>query len=423
VIVAAAEADTITGLGRLREKIGFFGLLGALVAYTLSTLDGGDIAPRIICSSMLVVSALYFSIPSRQHLTFDVPTICLLLLSCYGTAQTLWFSRKIAYSGWTGVLFWFNAAAICLVSSQVFRNRRIAVQFRLFFVLFASAVCLLDLLQQASHTNKYFWVIQSRFPTVNGPFAYWNNLAQFVELCLPMTLWLGVARRKPSLPFLILSGLQIAAVVASGSRAGSALVIAEFIAVMVIAYFRDRDKLYLYATASAVLLAVLFVYATGFGALSEKLQRHDQLAVRRDINLSSLAIIRERPLTGWGLGTYIPIYPGFARNDDGSYVNRAHNDWLEWTAEGGLLFSGSMAVVFFWSIRPAIRSVWGIGVIALCLHAAFDYPFARFGVCGWYFALLGMLAGTRHSEQAQHGGIKRESLPGSEQRRSVVSAS
>ncbi len=140
------------------------------------------------------------------------------------------------------------------------------------------------------------------------------------------------------------------------------------------------------------MLSVCFVYAAGFDTMVKKLQQHDQLSVRREINKSSLAMIRERPLTGWGLDAYVPVYRMFARYDDGSIVNRAHNDWLEWTAEGGIFFSGLMLIVLLWSVRPALRSGWGIGVIAICLHAIVDYPFARFGVCGWYFALIAMLA-------------------------------
>jgi hypothetical protein len=51
-----------------------------------------------------------------------------------------------------------------------------------------------------------------------------------------------------------------------------------------------------------------------------------------------------------------------------------------------------MLVIFVWSIRPALDSIWGVGLIAICLHAAVDYPFARLGVCSWYFALVPMFA-------------------------------
>jgi hypothetical protein len=94
----------------------------------------------------------------------------------------------------------------------------------------------------------------------------------------------------------------------------------------------------------------------------------------------------------------------FARYDDGTYVNRAHNDWLQWAAEGGIFFAGAMLVVVLWSIRPAIRSGWGIGLIAICLHALVDYPFARFGVCSWYFCLVGMLLAMRLNQQSHQAG-------------------
>lgn len=373
-----------------RENAGSIGLFAVLAAFTLSTLDGGDIAPRIISAVMLLFAACFFVIARR--FTIPLPAVCLLLMAVYGIVQTLWFPHKIVYDGWNSVLFWFTAAVITLLAAQVFRDRHLSTRFRLYFVFFGSAVCVLDLLEEASHTSKYFWLIQSKYATINGSFAYWNNFAQFVELFLPVTLWLALKSEKPVTPFLLLSGLQIGAVVASGSRAGSALVIIELLAVLWLAYLRHRNRAFLFAAAFSLAVSAVFVIAAGSETLSYKLQQKDQLAVRRYINEASLDMIRQHPFTGWGLGTYVPVYRMFARYDDGTYVNRAHNDWLQWTAEGGIFFAALMLIVFAWSIRPAIRSVWGIGLIAVCLHAAVDYPFARFGVCGWYFALIGMLS-------------------------------
>ncbi len=376
----------------LADKLGFAGFFGILVAFTLCTLDGGEIAPRIISAVLFALAAIYLGFSFRRRLALNVPIICLLLMVCFGVGQTLSSPQKIVYNGWTGVLFWFTAAVIALLATQIFQNRESAVRFRFLFVLFGSAVCVLDLLQQASRTNRFYWLIPSKFPAVFGPFAYWNNFAEFMELVLPMTLWIGLRGRRPNVSYLLLGALQIAAVVASGSRAGAALVFAELIAVVLLAYLKNRSRNLLYGAAVAVGFSVLFVYAAGFDEVLSKLQKSDQLTVRRDLNKSSLAMIRERPLTGWGLDTYVPVYPMFARYDDGTWVNRAHNDWLQWTAEGGIFFAGLMLVIFIWSFRPAIRSGWGIGLIAICLHALVDYPFARFGVCAWYFAFVAMLA-------------------------------
>ena len=380
-------------MARLRERLGLAGLFGALAAFTLCTLDGAELALRIVSAVLLVLAAAYLSVPFTQTLRLSVPVVCLLLMTLWGAAQTLFSPQKIVADGWSGVLFWFTAAIISLVATQLFRSLRAAALFRRWFLFFAAAVCVLDLLEQASHTSLYYWVIQSKYHAVFGPFAYWNNFAQFVELALPITLWTGLSKRRSSpVPYLVLAALQIAAVVASGSRAGTMLVLAELLVVVSLAYRKRRDRRFLIGAALAVGLSVLSIYAAGSNVLIQKLQQHDQLAVRRSINQSSIELIRERPLLGWGLETYVPVYRMFAHYDDGTYVNRAHNDWLQWAAEGGIPFACLMLVIFGWSVRPAIASVWGLGLVAICLHAVVDYPFARFGVCGWYFALTPMFA-------------------------------
>jgi O-antigen ligase len=144
--------------------------------------------------------------------------------------------------------------------------------------------------------------------------------------------------------------------------------------------------------AIALGLSAGFSYIAGFQQVMQKFERHDQLANRRLINRSSVDMIRERPFTGWGLGAYASVYKMFALYDDGTWVNQAHNDYLEWAAEGGIPYACLMLLLMVWSVRPAVRSVWGIGLLAFCLHALVDYPFARLGTCAWYFVLAAMLA-------------------------------
>ena len=394
--------------GEAVNRTAAYTLFVVLCGFTLTTLDGGEVASRIVSGCLLLFAASFFWLrPSRRTL-LSTPGICLLAMTGYGILQTLFFPVKILSYGWSGVLFWFAAAILTLVSASLFTGGRLAARFRFWFIVFGTAVCVLDLLQQASQTNKYYWLIQSRYQLISGPFSYWNNFAQFVELLLPVTLWRGLAGRRIGVPYLLCAALQIGSVAASGSRAGTVLVGIELVAVIGLAFRRDRNKALLIGAALTIALSLVFVYAAGFETLIYKLQQNDQLAVRRNIDRSSLAMIHVHPFTGWGLDTYVPVYRMFARYDDGTYVNRAHNDWLQWAAEGGVFFSAAMALVFLWSIRPAIRSGWGVGAIAVCLHALVDYPFARFGVCAWYFCLIGMLVAKSRATQAFAG----ETSPG-----------
>jgi O-antigen ligase len=102
-------------------------------------------------------------------------------------------------------------------------------------------------------------------------------------------------------------------------------------------------------------------------------------------------MISSRPWTGFGLGTFPTVYPAYAVLDLGQSVEHAHNDWLEWAAEGGIPYAAIWMCLAVWSVRPAVRSVWGIGILGCFLHGLVDYPFARFGIPAWLFILLGML--------------------------------
>jgi O-antigen ligase len=400
------KARRATIAARLLGAAGFWGLFAILCAFTLLTWDGGEIAPLLLSGFTFLLAAAFFSFPPAQKITVHLPVVSLLAMVVYGVLQTSFFPQKIVAYGWVGVLYWLTAAGITLLATQTFSKPRAPARFRQLFVWFGTGICVLDLLEQASKTNRYFWLFPSRYNGVYGPFAYWNNFAQFVELVLPLTLWRGIGGKRPNVPYIVCAAVQIGAVVASGSRAGTVLVVAELLAVILLAYLRNRNRLFLAGALLTIAVCFGFVYAAGFETVIAKLQQNDQLAVRRNIDRSSVAMIRQRPLSGWGLNTYVPVYRMFALYDDGTYVNQAHNDWLEWAAGGGIPFACGMVAILLWAMRPAIRSGWGIGLIAVCMHALVDYPFARFGVCGWWFCLLGMLAASRRTILAP--GIRSE---------------
>jgi O-antigen polymerase len=104
------------------------------------------------------------------------------------------------------------------------------------------------------------------------------------------------------------------------------------------------------------------------------LQAADPYAGRREILQSSVAMFRERPGTGFGLGTWAVAYPGYALYDDGLFVNQAHNDWAQWAVEGGLPLLAAMVAFAALLARPAWRSIWGLGLLAVLLHCLVDYP-------------------------------------------------
>jgi len=228
-----------------------------------------------------------------------------------------------------------------------------------------------------------------------GPFVYRNQFAAFLEPALGLAIAAAIGDRRRPILWVLIAAAMFASVVAAGSRAGSAICLALLIALPVFAYLRrvisGRSLARVIALGAASACALVAV--AGWQTIWERLQEPNPYSLRADLNRSSLAMVRERPVVGFGLGTWSSAYPKYALYDDGTFVNQAHDDWAQWAVEGGVpLFLAMLAVVAM--LAPgAWRSLWGMGVIAVFVHAAVDYPFEqRPALAAYFFALMGVLA-------------------------------
>jgi O-antigen ligase len=252
----------------------------------------------------------------------------------------------------------------------------------------------LAIVQYFTSGGKIFWLFPSGYPDALGPFVYRNNYAAFVELLLPLALLESLRDRRRMMPHAILTGTLYASVIASASRAGAVLATLEILVVLLLV-LRQRlvsRRAAGLAVAALLLSAAVFTGVVGWSALVTRFSQPDPFVHRREMLKSSLAMARESPWLGFGLGTFEEVYPAYALFDIGLIVNHAHNDWAEWLAEGGAPFLLILASAAIWAVRPAFRSVWGLGLISVFLHALVDYPMQRLGLAAWVFVFLGALA-------------------------------
>ena len=107
-------------------------------------------------------------------------------------------------------------------------------------------------------------------------------------------------------------------------------------------------------------------------------------------------MLHDRPGAGFGLGNWADAYPRYAIFDNGTYVNQAHSDWLQWAVEGGVPFFAIMLALAGMVVPAALRSVWGIGLLSVWMHCLVDYPLLQRPAFGaWFFVLLGVLAASQ----------------------------
>jgi len=347
---------------------------------------------------VLAISAMIRAV--RNPPRFSYPLVPLLFVVLWGLMQW-WTGRTVSpYETRIAVARWAAMLAVFIAGWLLFQDENAHRWFRSALLWFGFLVSVLATLQAFTSGGKVFWFFQSEYTErALGPILYYNHFAAFIEVVLPLAIYRSLRSKGDSLLYAVMAAAMYASVVASTSRAGFILATAELVVVPVLLRLQGRTSGRAVRGAllpMAVLLAA-FTLVVGWGKVWERLQTPDPFATRREFSTSSLHMIAAKPWFGFGLGTWPVVYPEYAIIDTGTYANRAHSDWLEWTADGGLPLGIAMATLFLWCLQPAFASVWGIGVVALFLHAIEDYPFSRPALAAWTVVMIALLATRDHS--------------------------
>jgi len=327
-------------------------------------------------------------VPNAFRVT--VPGAAIAVISLWGFAQLVTGATVYRYATWDASLRTMALGATVWVAACALGEASLRLRFLAAFAWFGFALSLVSVVAYFTSPGRVLWVFASPYPDVWGPFLSRNDFAGFMELSFPVALWLslGHAFERQPLRFGVPIGVpawMLAAGLASGSRAGAILLVAE--AALILSLISGRR-----AAMKFFLLAGVLAAMAGAGTLAGRFAEKDPLRYRREMAASTANMIRDHPWRGYGLGTYAYVYPAYSRFDLGGVVEHAHNYWLEWGAEGGIPLALVWLVLALGTSVPAVRSVWGIGILAVFVHALMDYPFARFGLTAWNFALMGALS-------------------------------
>jgi hypothetical protein len=328
---------------------------------------------------------------------FAWPLVPLSFAVLWGLFQLLTGRTAYAFDTKLAILRWATFLSVFVVGISVFRDDAVRRWFRSAIVWFAFLVAAVATVQTFTSGGKVFWLFDTPYTDyVMGPILYRNHYAAFIEAVLPIALYLAVRRERESLLYSGMAAVMYASVIASASRAGTVLATAEVVLVPLLLWTlrRASGREVGAALLRMGLLLALFTVVVGWESVWSRFWVPDPLAVRRELAVSTLHMITAHPWLGSGLGTWPTVYPQYAIIDVGLFANQAHNDWLQWTAEGGLPFGIMLAALFLWSLRPAFRSIWGLGVVAVFLHALVDYPFSRPALGSWPIVILALLACT-----------------------------
>jgi O-antigen ligase len=330
------------------------------------------------------------------------PLLVLSFVALWGCMQCIsgWATNTLATE--RAICQWMTWAAVYYLGASLLQEESQAQQVRTVIVWFGVAVSTEAILQAYLAPGKVFGIFPSGYHDfVMGPIVYHTHFAVFVETLLPIALFRALNQVRKAYVFLIISAVFLAAVVVSASRGGLITVCAEVLTVLGLTHLRKPKSSKRIGVLALALLGstAVLTLIVGFETVAVRFHSDALIQGRFQFALSTLHMIALHPLAGWGLGCWPAVYPAFATFDPGAIVNQAHSDWLQWFAEGGLPVGLAMLSLVVWAFRPALRSVWGVGVLAVLIHAAFDYPFSRPAIGAWPILILSMAAATKSSAE------------------------
>lgn len=348
--------------------------------------------------ALLAVYVLFGIRKGERHFAGGPTSWLVYLIPLWGLFQILAHTTASTVETRAAVLRWGALAAVFFLSQSVASTRAARRNLLSAFLLFASLMAVLCLTQLFTSNGLVLWLFPTGYPDVYATFPSYNNYVQFIELALPVALWRALREGWRSWWYGLAGGVLYASAIGSASRAGAALCTAELLAMVIIGLVRLRDPETGLPTRSTTamlvmvpVLAAAFTVAVGWERVWERFKQNDPYFVRREFIVAATDMARQRPLTGYGLGTFPEVYQRYAIRDFPFYANHTHNDWAEFAADGGVPFLLLVLIPFASCVPAAVRNPWGLGLIAIMLHACVDYPFPRPAVSGWMFAMLGLL--------------------------------
>ncbi len=261
-----------------------------------------------------------------------------------------------------------------------------------------------------------------------GSFVYHNHFANFLMLCLSAGLALLVSSlqseklvstkdRLRAVVFAILSSkalirislaIMVIALVMSKSRMGNTafFVSMTLTGCLALMLFKQRSRGLTILLVSMVIIDLLIVSAFfGLENVKDRLvETNLEQEARVNVLAESLPIIREFPLFGTGAGSFYTIYSMYQTTNSTIFFDHAHNEYLQFFIEYGLIGVMLLASMVFFSLFKALQAmrkkgapfINGLGfgctmaIIGMLIHITVDFPLQAYANTCYFIIFIAL---------------------------------
>jgi O-antigen ligase len=240
-------------------------------------------------------------------------------------------------------------------------------------------------------------------PAVTGTFINRNYFAGYLLMVIPLSVGYLLSRRAGKMrsywgwrhrlssldgkTLLIGFGVivMMVALIFSASRMGISSLLLSFS--LLIFLFRNPQGEKRFSKASVLIFTLALLWAIWIGldaVISRFFTSTEDFKFRWAMWVSTFQIVKDFPLFGSGLGTFVYIFPMYRTLHIEGFATHAENDFLQLASEAGLIGSGLLSILFFYLLYKGISGIRSIshheperyigigglvGILALMFHS------------------------------------------------------
>jgi len=379
----------------------FYGVFGLLL---FGPLAFGTVEPWSILvmeagtAFLLVLWTIQQASAGELHITIS-PLFAPMAVFAALVALQLFARRTVyRYDTWQIARLYLAYGVLCFLAVQSLRKKAQLKILAVAISAYGFAMAVFALFQGLAPNGKVYWVrTLTQGGAIYGPYVNHNHYAGLMEMLTPIPLVLGLTsfteglRKTMAIAAATLMG---ATIFLSGSRGGMVAFCVELFLLGILLAKQKKNRTIMVGLGLYLLLVVGALVWLGGAELTSRMasipgEAGKEFAggTRLDIDRDSLKIFELKPILGWGLGVFPEIYPQFRSFYTNSFINQAHDDYVQLLVEmGGAGFLTMLWFLFVtyyraakklrrWDTDPngALALAAMIGVTGILVHSFVDF--------------------------------------------------
>src|ERR1700729_3101095 len=329
-------------------------------------------------------------------------------------------------------LQYISYGIVLLIGAECVKEEEARKIFAFVMIFFGAGYAFFALVQELTPNGRIFWVHSPQFHgSIYGSYVNHDHYAGLMEMLVPLPFVVSMGhllRGGQRVLVAFCAVLMASTIFLSGSRGGMLAFVLEMVLFAALTLGKRRSpRIALGLTAVCVLILALLIFL-GKGQVLGRLGDLSP-GIRLNITKDSLRMFSQRPIWGWGLGTFPTVYPSFRSFYTNLFVNEAHNDYAQLLVETGLLGFALMLwfVISFlrqgmptsrrWEFKwdGAVSLAALLGCTGILFHSFVDFNLQIPANAAMFYMLCGLAASgpsAELSKSARSGASRNEGIGG-----------